>query len=111
VSIVLSSNRRRTIKRLYGLTEADLVSLYDAAEGRCPMCLRPFNAGRAVNVEHDHASGLLRGLACAHCNHDLLGHFGDDPAYYARVAAYLLAPPAVDVLGLRYVPGSPPTLK
>jgi hypothetical protein len=111
MSIVLSSNRRRTIKRLYGLAEEDLITLYDATEGRCPMCLRPFNAGRAPNVEHNHVSGLLRGLACAHCNHDLLGHFGDDPAYYARVAAYLQNPPAIAAIGERHVPGSPPTLR
>lgn len=108
MSIVLSSHRRRTIKRLYGLEEADLISLYDALDGRCPICLRPFNASRAPNIEHSHTSGLLRGLACAHDNHDLLGHFGDDPAYYARVADYLSQPPAIPILGERCVPGAPP---
>lgn len=108
MSIVLSSHRRRAVKRLYGLEEVDLVSLYDALAGRCPMCLRPFNAGRAPNIEHNHVSGLLRGLACAHCNYDLLGQFRDDPAYYVRVAEYLTNPPALEVLGERYVPGAPP---
>jgi hypothetical protein len=50
-------------------------------------------AERDVCVDHDHDTGLTRGVLCRRCNAGL-GHFQDDPEKLRRAALYLEAPPA-----------------
>ena len=41
-------------------------------------------------VDHDHASGNIRGMLCNHCNRGL-GHFRDNPELLEFARIYLLA--------------------
>ncbi|MGE0576133.1 MAG: endonuclease VII domain-containing protein [Reyranella sp.] len=61
-----------------------------AQEGRCKICRRPAEEGqwKVLRVDHDHATGKIRGLLCHHCN-VALGHFGDSPELLERAAEYL----------------------
>lgn len=55
-----------------------------------------------MSVDHDHATSLVRGLACKMCNNRLLTAARDDPEILRRAADYLEHPPAVRIIGRRY---------
>lgn len=54
------------------LTEDQYVTLLALQGGRCAICRRPPKVGgRRLSVDHDHASGQVRGLLCFRCNRGL----------------------------------------
>jgi hypothetical protein len=81
------------------MTPKDFTDLLELQGHACPACLRPFRQGRGPQIDHAHGDGALRGCLCARENYDLLGRFGEDPAFYERVAAYLREPPAARLAG------------
>lgn len=81
------------VARVYGLTAAQYAALKAAQGGRCALCRRATGATRNLSVDHDHATGLVRGLLCRPCN-DLLGHARDEIAFFERGIEYLKNPPA-----------------
>ena len=67
---------------------------YDALliqqDRRCAICRR-LPTTRALNVDHDHKSGTVRGLLCFRCNRYLI-HFWRGPTaiqLFKRAAKYL----------------------
>lgn len=73
----------------YGLTKAKFDDMWRSQEGRCAICCEPLrNGGNGVHVDHDHATGAVRGLLCSQCNHGV-GHFRDNPHYCIAAASYL----------------------
>lgn len=57
--------------------------------GRCAICERSPGILRvALRVDHDHATGRVRGLLCDSCN-AALGLFGDETARLERAIEYL----------------------
>ncbi len=75
--------------RNYGLTEEDVAALWDAQDGRCPVCTRDLDP-ESFSVDHCHATGRVRGLLHPRCN-TALGMLWDDPAMLDNGAAYLRA--------------------
>lgn len=94
----------RTLKK-YGLRLLDWTRLWYAGDGRCPICRKRFSRSRLPCVDHRHKDGLVRGLVCSPCN-NWLGEMHDDAGRLERAASYLTDPPAVHVLGERFVPDS-----
>lgn len=78
-----SSERQRWYD--YGLTQAAFHAMIDAQGGRCPICGR---VPPKLVVDHDHRSGVVRGLLCGPCNLGL-GHLRDQPVLCERAADYL----------------------
>lgn len=98
-------NRANRLAKGFGLTEPEYQAVKAHQGGGC-ICYpwTGYNGNsRPLSVDHDHETGLIRGVICKHCN-DLLGRIKDDPQYFTRMVEYLLSPPAVQVLGPRYVP-------
>lgn len=62
--------------RRYGLTLDDFAQLMREQDGKCAVCRLP-PGKRNFSVDHDHATGRVRGLLCASCNTGL-GLFRDD---------------------------------
>lgn len=42
--------------------------LWNWQRGMCAVCARPAQAGRPIIRDHDHRTGLIRGLLCQRCN-------------------------------------------
>jgi hypothetical protein len=65
--------------------------MLEAQNGSCAICHRSPRK-RCLVVDHDHATGRVRGLLCTNCNHRGLGAFGDSHEVVQRAADYLAAP-------------------
>ena len=76
--------RESYFRRKYGLSEAEIEQRLEDQAGRCPICL----AEPAVHVDHDHETGVVRGLVCFQCN-AALGQLRNSPFVIRRAAAYL----------------------
>ena len=68
-------------------TFAELDAIYSAHNGCCDICSAA-PGKRNFALDHDHASGKLRGLLCSSCN-TALGLFKDDELLLAKAIKYL----------------------
>lgn len=88
--------RRRQVERSrdlslrkYGINEADWLEVAAIQGGVCAICGNaPAEDRRPLCVDHDHATGYLRGLLCPTCNGGI-GMFKDDPSLLVAAAQYL----------------------
>ena len=80
----LAQNR----KRLYGISVEDFTTLLRQQGGGCAICSEI--PEREFHVDHDHATGVVRGLLCGSCNL-ALGHLKDDPVRLRAAVQYLEA--------------------
>jgi hypothetical protein len=67
---------RRRILRGYGLTEESYEALLVRQDRACAICRKPFPTAPHPHIDHDHDTGIVRGLLCGPCNQaiGLLGH-------------------------------------
>jgi len=77
--------RAKDRKSKYGITSEEYAAFVEQQNGVCAICEQP---DRRIGVDHDHATGKVRGLLCNHCNR-ALGSFGDDPERLAQAIRYL----------------------
>ncbi len=79
--------RKAALKHSFGITVEQFDDLLAAQGGRCAMCGSETSTGRykTLAVDHDHATGRVRGLLCFRCNTGL-GYYEKFGAVYA---AYL----------------------
>jgi len=75
-------------RRKFGLTIAERDALIQAQDGTCPLCGRVFTRFDRACVDHDHATGRMRGIICSSCN-KALGLFKDSIPALTRAIAYL----------------------
>lgn len=80
------------LERTYGITKADYEALYEYQGGVCFICRRATGRTKRLSVDHDHATGEVRGLLCGTCN-KIVGHARDDVMFFLRGYAYLTLPP------------------
>lgn len=83
--------RRNVIRRetRYGITPETFAEMKEAQGGRCAICNSTETyEHKELCVDHDHATGEVRGLLCSRCN-KALGGFRDDATLLASAIGYL----------------------
>lgn len=88
----------KRVQATYGLPPGGYEALMAFQGGCCALCRRARGLAKRLAVDHDHVSGLVRGLLCSPCN-NMLGHGRDSIEFFQRVIDYLVNPPAREVLG------------
>ncbi len=79
------------IKHHYKLSIERYNEMLAQQKSRCKICGKPHDPGRSrgrLYVDHCHASNVVRGLLCSHCNTGL-GYFKDDVGLMKRAIAYV----------------------
>lgn len=92
-----AAQERRDVQ-LYGLRRGGYALLLREQNGVCAICMRATGRTRRLCVDHDHETGVVRGLLCSTCN-KILGHARDDQEFFRRAMNYLEFPPAERAFG------------
>ena len=79
---------RNRLKAEYGITLEQRDAMLCAQGGACAICGRQDFGRRGPCVDHDHCTGVVRGILCHQCN-VALGHLQDDPELLRKAAKYL----------------------
>ena len=84
--------RKSSLKHRYGITLQNYDAMVEEQAGVCAICKTNTNGGRGLGsrlaVDHDHITGLVRGLLCSMCNQGI-GMFKDDVELLHKAIAYL----------------------
>ena len=87
--------REESLASRYGITSADYDALLIQQNSCCGICGRHADAVprrkqdvRGLHVDHDHDTGLVRGLLCLNCNGGL-GQLQDSPSILRAALRYL----------------------
>lgn len=84
---VRANGQSQRLKK-YDLSPEAYADLLAAQDGCCAVCGDTMGGGRNEHIDHDHETGVVRGLLCTHCN-TAIGKFRDDPERLLKAATYL----------------------
>jgi nitrate/TMAO reductase-like tetraheme cytochrome c subunit len=84
-----AKNRAKNLRNRFGMSLEEYDQMLEKQNGQCKICGTdtPGNKGRFV-VDHNHATGEVRGLLCWSCNVGI-GHLQDDPSILLSAFNYL----------------------
>lgn len=71
--------------RHFGIDYAGYLRLYAKQNGSCAICNKKQDV---LNVDHDHVTGVIRGLLCSACNFGI-GNFVNDISLLKSAISYL----------------------
>jgi hypothetical protein len=78
------------MRKKYGITLEQYQAMLEKQNGVCAVCGEHCKSGRALSVDHNHATGALRGLLCGNCNRGI-GYLQDDPELIRAALEYMLS--------------------
>ena len=84
-------DRKRYLKDRYKISVNDWDEMLSNQSGGCAICgdkLGDIKLKRRLHVDHDHNTGIVRGLLCGACNYGI-DKFRDDPSLLRLAATYL----------------------
>ena len=82
---------RRKRSRKFGISIDQVIAVESLTGTPCPICSATMTGQRGLHltcIDHDHETGLVRGVLCSSCN-TALGMFNDDPTRLRAAADYL----------------------
>jgi len=82
--------RARRLKRDYGISQAEYTKISEEQGNVCAICGNPESRNQPLAVDHDHATGTIRGLLCNNCNTGI-GLLKDSSELLDKASAYLKA--------------------
>jgi len=83
--------RNRKLIARYGITQSDYQLMLDAQKGKCAICKSTYpqrEGSYYLCVDHDHDSGMVRGLLCHKCNVNI-GRVGESVEWLKAAIKYL----------------------
>ena len=91
-----SKTKNTNLTQSYGISLSQYEWLLAKGNGVCWICLRPETLKRqkkapyseSLYVDHDHTTGMIRGLLCNNCNSGV-GYFDDSPEILKAAIVYL----------------------
>ena len=87
-----SEKRRRWhLQERFGITPEHYTELLESQDHKCAICGTSdatYSRGNRLHVDHDHATGEVRGLLCGHCNLGV-GQFFDNTHLLSKAITYL----------------------
>lgn len=84
-----AETRRRNLKKKFGITPEQYDDLLTKQGGKCAICGTTSNfTFKNLCVDHDHKTGLVRGLLCLNCN-TALGQLKDSTDLLLKAVDYL----------------------
>lgn len=88
--------RSSQMKSVYGITLDQYEQMLADQNYKCAICgIDKCQSGKGFSIDHDHATGAVRGLLCFHCN-SAIGKLGDSPERCRAAADYLEASRALE---------------
>jgi hypothetical protein len=81
------ARRMAALARKYGLNPDQFAQMMSDQGAECKICKATLTSAN-IAVDHDHLTGLVRGLLCRLCNSGL-GFFKDDPEKLEAAIRYL----------------------
>lgn len=86
---ILATQRAYKLKKKFGLTPEAYATIWNSQGQVCACCGSDTAGGRgAFHVDHDHVTGLVRGILCNSCNLGI-GHLKDTLDGVRQAVAYL----------------------
>lgn len=72
-------SRQGRLKAMYGMTHEEYLVLFEKQQYSCAICKckEPGGRWKHFHVDHDHKTGIVRGLLCTNCNR-AIGYMNDD---------------------------------
>ncbi len=78
-------SRKYELRVKYGITPEEYDRRFKVQKGKCAICKRRKLLKKRLDIDHDHKTGLVRGLLCRRCN----GALGWFEMRQAEILGYL----------------------
>lgn len=84
-------HRELHMAKRYSISVEEYRRLFEVFDSKCGICGKPETTkGKVLSVDHNHATGQVRGLLCGKCNKGL-GFLQDDVSLVDKIKQYLNA--------------------
>ena len=85
----VKKQRKNRLFRQHGITAEDFNRMLDAQAGLCNICCEPMRPGKYTHIDHDAATGEVRGLLCHLCN-PAIGYLRHATEFLRNAEEYLV---------------------